>query len=92
VKIVEALSQMTMCVVEKVEKQPVLTMWDKVKLWSPEMHHNVLHSVTAGFEVSTHGGEAGEKGSSTVRSTAEFVEANDVEAVTRREARRLGTQ
>lgn len=53
-KIVEALSQMTMCVVEKVEKQPVLTVWDKVKLWSPEMHHNVLHSATAGFEVSTH--------------------------------------
>ena len=52
-KIVEALSKMTMCVVERVEKQPFLIMWDKVKLWSPEMHHNVLHGVTAGSEVST---------------------------------------
>ena len=57
VKIVEALSQVTVCVVDKVEKQPVLTMWDKVKLWSPEMHHNVLHGVTAGFKLRTHGGE-----------------------------------
>ena len=37
-KIVEALSQVTMCVVEKVEKaekQSILTMWDKIERWSP---------------------------------------------------------
>lgn len=34
-KIVEALSQGTMCVVEKVEKQSMLMVWDKVKQLSP---------------------------------------------------------
>jgi hypothetical protein len=34
-RMVQALSQVTMCVAEEVEKQSILTVWDKVKRWSP---------------------------------------------------------